>query len=288
MRKLLLATTALTAMGLTAAQADITISGSAEYHYTQPSSGSNLSEMDGNVTIKGSSTADNGVTYGVVYNQSVGQSNAGADGGSVDVEDIYLDISGDFGRVFMGQTDQALDGMDGITGNNMTIEGHTGSISTTALTSEEDTPTINYISPSINGLTFGAQVDDTNGNTGFAVLYKHSMGTIGYQSLGGGGEDQTVVMGQVNIAGITVGAASKETDTSGTKTTASDIGVNYSVDALTFSAVAQKSSNGAKTQTFGVSYAVAPGVYAELEQVSDRTAAAVDSTSTWMALGIKF
>jgi hypothetical protein len=288
MRKVLLATTALVAMSVTAAQADVSISGNAEYHYTQPSTGANLTEMDGNITIKGSSTADSGVTYGVVYNQSVGQSNAGADGGTVAVEDIYLDISGDFGRVFLGQTDQALDGMDGYTGNNMTIEGHAGSVLTTALTSEEATPTANFISPSINGVTLGAQVDDTNGNTGFAVQYQHSMGTIGYQSLGGGGQDQTVVMGSVSVGNVTIGAASKETDTSGVKTTASDIGVNYSMGDVLLSAVAQKSSNGAKTQTFGAQYTVAPGVYAQIEQVSDRTAAAVDSTSTFMALGIQF
>jgi hypothetical protein len=288
MRKVLLATTALVAMSVTAAQADITISGNAEYHYTQPSTGANLSEMDGNITIKGSSTADSGVTYGVVYNQSVGQSDGGTDGGTVDVEDIYLNITGDFGRVFLGQTDQALDGMDGYTGNNMTIEGHTGSVNSTALTSEEDTPTVNYISPSVNGVRFGAQVDDTNGNTGFAVEYKHAMGTIGYQSLGGGGADQTMVMGSVSFGNVTLGAASKETDTSGTKTTASDVGVNYSMDDVLLSAVAQKSSDGAKTQTFGLQYTVAPGVYAQIEQVSDRTAAAVDSTSTFMALGITF
>ena len=288
MRKILLATTALVAMSVTGAQADVSISGNAEYHYTQPSTGANVSEMDGNITIKGSSTADSGVTYGVVYNQNVGQSTGGTDGGTVDVEDIYLNITGDFGRIFLGQTDQALDGMDGYTGNNMTIEGHTGSINTTALTSEEDLPTVNFISPSINGVTLGAQVDDTNGNTGFAVEYKHSMGTIGYQSLGGGGADQTMVMGSVTVGAFTLGAASKETDTSGTKTTASDIGVNYSMGDVLLSAVSQKSSDGAKTQTFGAQYTVAPGVYAQVEQVSDRTAAAVDSTSTFMALGIKF
>ena len=288
MRKVLLATTALVAMSVTAAQADVSISGGAEYHYTQPSTGANLSEMVGNITIKGSSTADSGVTYGVVYNQSVGQSNAAADGGTVDVEDIYLNITGDFGRVFMGQTDNALDAMDGMTGNNMTIEGHTSSAISTALASEEDLPTVNFISPSVSGVQFYGQVNDTGGNTGFGANYTHSMGKLGYQSLSGGGTDVTMVMGSVKVAGMTIGAASRDTDTSGTKTTGSDIGVNYTVGAMLLSAVAQKSSDGAKTQTFGAQYTVAPGVYAQIEQVSDRTNAAVDSTSTFMALGIKF
>ena len=285
MRKVLLATTALVAItGVTAANADISISGSTEYHYTQPSSGSNLTEMDGNVTIKASADAgDTGVTYSVVYNQSVGQA-----AGVVDVEDIYIDINGDFGRLFLGQTDGALDAMDNFTGHNMTIEGHTRSAVTTALSIQEDTGTVNYISPSVNGVTLYGAVDDTNGKTGYGINYSSSMGTIGYQSLAGGGTEATMVMGQVDVAGITVGMASRSSTTDGAKTTSSDVGVNYSVDALAFSAVAQKSSNGAKTTTVGVQDTVAPGVYAQLEQVSDRTAAAVDSTSTFMALGVKF
>jgi hypothetical protein len=39
------------------------------------------------------------------------------------------------------------------------------------------------------------------------------MGKIGYQSLSGGGTDVTMVMGSVTVAGLTIGAASRDTDT---------------------------------------------------------------------------
>jgi len=92
MRKVLLATTALVAMSVTAASADITISGSYRYQYAIENEAANVSSSDGNVTIKASTTADNGITYTVVQNNGIHTG---------DVEDAYLEMSGDFGTIFL-------------------------------------------------------------------------------------------------------------------------------------------------------------------------------------------
>ncbi len=65
MRKVLLATTALVAMSVTAAQADISISGGIAFEVED--TGSTSYSSDGEVAIKSSNTLDNGLTVGAVY-----------------------------------------------------------------------------------------------------------------------------------------------------------------------------------------------------------------------------
>ena len=52
MRKVLLATTALVAMSVTAAQADVSLSGSYRFQYQVNNDAANTSSSDGNITIK--------------------------------------------------------------------------------------------------------------------------------------------------------------------------------------------------------------------------------------------
>ena len=64
MRKVLLATTALVAVsGVTAANADISISGNYEWEYTTNDAGTVHGSDDGNVNIKAVNAADNGMTF---------------------------------------------------------------------------------------------------------------------------------------------------------------------------------------------------------------------------------
>ena len=63
MRKVLLATTALVAVsGVTAANADISISGNYEWEYTTTDAGT-VGSDDGNVNITAVNAADNGLTF---------------------------------------------------------------------------------------------------------------------------------------------------------------------------------------------------------------------------------
>ena len=65
MRKVLLATTALAAMGVTAAHADISISGNYEWEYTTNDTGTAWGD-DGHINIKATNAADNGMTFTAV------------------------------------------------------------------------------------------------------------------------------------------------------------------------------------------------------------------------------
>jgi len=105
MRKVLLATTALVAMtSVQAANADITISGGMDWSYYTYDDGTSAYASDGNVKIKATTTADNGITYQVY--QSVGI-HTGTE------EDSSITVSGDFGKIQMGGQDSVIDGLDG-------------------------------------------------------------------------------------------------------------------------------------------------------------------------------
>jgi hypothetical protein len=110
MRKVLLTTTALVALGGVSAASAIDISGTYMFDYTDTdnstvnSGGTNNSSMgsDARIVFSGESTSDAGVTFGGSYALSA----AGA------VEDQGLYMSGDFGYIMAGATDGVVDGMD--------------------------------------------------------------------------------------------------------------------------------------------------------------------------------
>ena len=62
MRKVLLATTAIAAMGVTAAQADLSISGNYEWEYVTNDAGTQFTD-DGHINITAVNAADNGTTW---------------------------------------------------------------------------------------------------------------------------------------------------------------------------------------------------------------------------------
>ena len=66
MRKVLLATTALVAMSVTAAQADVSISGNVSFDVLSPSTGDQSFNTDGNIVIKGSTTRRSSFAFGTV------------------------------------------------------------------------------------------------------------------------------------------------------------------------------------------------------------------------------
>jgi hypothetical protein len=104
MRKVLLATTALVALNVSAASADISLSGGYDFSYIQYSSGAKEYAPDGNVKLKATSTTDSGLAL-TAY-QSVGI-HTGTE------EDSYIQIGGDFGKFQLGGADSVIDGMDG-------------------------------------------------------------------------------------------------------------------------------------------------------------------------------
>ena len=108
MKKVLLATTALTLSAGFAAAAELSISGSAEMGINDDGTNDVQFFQDMDVTFKGSGTTDGGLSFGFAIDLDEGGSGARAhapedDGGA------SIFISGDFGTLTMGDTDGAFD-----------------------------------------------------------------------------------------------------------------------------------------------------------------------------------
>jgi hypothetical protein len=288
MRKVLLATTALVAMSVTAASADITISGSYRYQYAIENEDANASSSDGNVTIKASTTADNGITYTVVQNNGIHTG---------DVEDAYLEMSGDFGTIFLGETDSALDRVDGITADNQAYKrfgnGTTAAPSIASQTisvGSEANATVNFISPSMNGFQVVGSSDDTAGESGFGIGYSNDLASVIYQAKGGGGTEETMVAAGISVAGFGVNVSSKESTTGSTKTTSDGIAVSYSINGINLVAESARGTVGSRKDKYtniGATYSVAPGVTAAVEAFDDDTNN-TKTSGTFLSLNVSF
>ena len=154
MRKVLLATTALVAMSVTAAQAfDLSIGGNYEFEYTTSDTGDTASS-DGQIGFSASKTADNGVTWS--WNGDMkNDDGAGFEGSYIKAS------SAEMGTLYLGDVDDdALTMMDGALGINNDIETQNMSAATGASTvTANGTSEINYISPSIAGMKLGIAMD---------------------------------------------------------------------------------------------------------------------------------
>ena len=284
MRKVLLATTALVAVGgITAANADISISGNYEWEYTTNDTGTTFGD-DGHINITAVNAADNGTTWTA---KSVLTNNSAA---TVNMEAAYIQVEGDFGRVVFGDMDDsAASAMDGALGQNNDIEtqgGLGGAATAIGIGAAAD---ITYFSPSISGLQVGfskdltdADNDATDGKTDIGVTY--SMG--GAQVYYGMADDDKAFGIKGSMAGFTVAVGNSST--SGTTRKANDVAVKYTLaNGIT---VAALSANGttaggvkAKASNVGVSYTLVPGV--KLNAESGKLDAA---NYTWIALNMSF
>ncbi len=307
MRKVLLATTALVALGgVSAASADISLSGNASITYSSTNSDNASLGQDGNITIKSKNVSDAGVTYSVVYNQSImraaesGTANDSAAG--PDIEDAYIEVSGDFGTIFAGATDSALDRVDGVLGQNFDYEGMNpsglngqGKSNLTLIGTEigfsEDSATINYMSPSMNGVQLQAVfLEGASSQTGIGISYKNSLASFIYQTSSGATE-KTTVGASFSAGGFTVGLGAQTEDRTGAvETKSSDIGVKYALGELGLYYTNQKGKQGAaehKYTSLGATYSIADGVTAALESVTGDVAG-TKSSGTFASVNVAF
>jgi len=266
MRKVLLATTALVAMSITGAHADITISGNLETNYNNDGTSSSMGQ-DGNITLKASSTSDSGLSALVVANM-------GIQGTSMDMEDSYMELSGDFGAVRMGNTDMAGDVKDGVLGRNSDVysfgvnsvfpSGATDYTDTQIMDNDSDT-SLSYYSPTVSGLqVYGGAVIDKEQVMG--VNYSFSGFNLMYQNGSKAGLDENVIGVGFSMAGVSINMGKKREKTVSTVTNSSDLNLKYSVsDALTVSYLIQKGKQGATKHSktgLEAQYIIAPGVTA--------------------------
>ena len=284
MRKVLLATTALVAMSVTAAQAqqsDVNISGNIHFEVADNGTATTFT-TDGNLNVVGSSTTDSGLTLTAFHGLTT-QTAAGG-GGVQGVDDSYLNIAGDFGNLRMGNTDDVLDLKDGLVPSNWDESGNGGF----AIGGQQGAgeATISFTAPTISGVSLYGMTSAEGDESGMGVNYSTGPVAVMYQMGDDGTDSETLMAANFTMAGATVGFSSGENTTlQSVKTKATSMGVKYQIDDLSLYYTSQKDAAGEKTKTaFGAYYAIAPGLQGALETADDGT----NNTATYAHLKVSF
>jgi len=323
MRKVLLATTALVALGgVSAASADVTISGAYEFKYmtwsdnTASTSANNTTYSDSTtVSIDFSETLDNGMSTSLsVF------SNGNATG---NFDGLGATLSGDFGTIGFGESES---GDAFATAADVTPEeAHTiNATDSTAydgtndivLPADEHIPsaTISYLSPNMNGFQFSLGVaeksayDDatmmgvqySTAAAGGTVTLKYATSSTGSTTSNTSDEIDASSAGLVLAMGDATLTIADNSVSYGTTTdySATSGGVSYVVsDSLTLSAYTGKTED-AKQASYklsdtgvGAVYTVAPGLTIGVTHNSwdfEGEGTNEDGDQTSIALGMSF
>jgi hypothetical protein len=216
MRKLLLGTTALAAATAMSASAlaDVSIAGSYEFKYGSRSSqvaandGTTMTHGDTDMVFTFTNKTDSGLTLSYRYDFT----GAIGDTGTQTVDENSLAISGGFGKIVLGQDDDAGDAYN-IDEMDLPTEEPTGtsasaSIGTSSSIASTDAMKVAYHLPAMGGLTAGISFADSGTNTGTDTT---SMGAKYAMEAGG--------------AAITLGYATKTTEATTKDTDQSNMGL---------------------------------------------------------------
>ena len=307
MRKVLLATTALVAVGgITAANAaDISISGNYEWEYTQGDTGSKFSD-DGHINIQAVNAADNGMTF-------TAMTTFGGGTAANTTQNNYIQVDGDFGTVYLGNVDgnSASSLMDGALGRNKDIEGQGGLGSEATHSGTADTAIfldggadIIYMSPKVGGLQIGLGADLTDadaiasdGAMDMAVTYSMAGVNLFMSGTSGQAFDKSNYGVSTSLAGLTIGIGSmSESGTNaGVRSAAksNDVGLQYTLPggiklaALSAKGTGRDGTTKIEASNFGASYSIVPGVKLNAES-GVFTKNNVDSNYTWIAVNMSF
>jgi len=296
MRKVLLATTALVAFGgITAANADISISGNYEWEYQQTDAGSVFMD-DGHINIQGVIAADNGMTFTAMTTFG-----GGSDAGQANIENNYVEVTGDFGSVILGDVDgnSAASLMDGALGRNKDIETQVALVDADTAVTLDGGADIIYRSPSVGGLQIGFSADltdadasTTDGAVDMAVTYSMAGVSLFASSTSGQAFDESNFGVSANLAGLNIGVGSRS-EGGASQAKSNDVGVNYTlanglkIAALSASGTNRDGVTKTKASNFGASYAIVPGVTLGAES-GVVTTAGVDANYTWIAVNMSF
>jgi len=321
MRKVLLATTAIVALGgVSAASADISVSGGAEFRYDSWSGANSTTANNNSITnytkfkISASTVADNGMSL-AAYTMQDGTANSAA------FDDFGFSISDDWGTLGF-QDAESGDAFE--TNTDITAEeGYNGATNTLAFhpTDSQIAPTdVSYLSPNMSGFQFSVGYNDeaaAEDTTAMGAQYSMSAGdaaiTVKYAASSKGsatttgrdGTDATSMGVVVAMSGVTLTLAQNDTEVTATSSSddadyeASSMSIAYTVsDALAVQAYSGETDNKKDTDFkfkdtgYGLTYTVTPGLAVNLTHNSwDHTAndATTDSgTNTAVSLNLSF
>ena len=318
MRKVLLATTALAMMGgVSAAYADISVSGGHELKY-QSWSKSNLTTVNNSkissgatYTISGSSVLDNGMTIsGKIYSDNV------ADGSGFESQGFSIsDDWGTIGVADMEQGDAFATAID-ITDDEAYDGAAVSTINTYAPGDEYVAGAdVSYMSPNVSGFQFSVGMNDT-GKYSDATMYgaqyamtageaavtlKYAASNTGKTSSGSSDEvDATSTALVIGMGGATLTIAQNTADVGTTaKYENSGAAIAYVIsDALTVEAYSGEVENDKnanykfKDTGYGITYTVTPGMTLSVTHntwdYTPNSGSSDDGTNTAVALNVSF
>jgi len=326
MRKILLASTALVAVaGISAANAEISLSGGYDFEYTSVSddqtdnttAGENGTSMSSDIDLAASysTTTDTGLSISVSYD--------------IDGDTGSASLGGDFGTITMDDGNEAMGigGGDADTVSNMGIVGD----NTIAYSGGEaiNGGIIAY-SNTFGGIEFGIGFGDGGmasdaDETSYGVSYSSSVNgadfSIGYASASTGSANDAVASADLNASSLAVDVSvgnisvsmarnaqkSDRNDDNASATGTNDLsstnfGLSYAIsDSLTLQAasVAADGTEDGSTDfkydesAYGISYTVASGVtldvsYSDFTQSGGGGNTDVSGSGTTVALGVSF
>ena len=320
MRKVLLATTALVAMGgVSAASADITVSGSASYNYINNSGTGSQGTLAGPANAESrdmSTNVDANISMSTSLDNGMSMSGlVSLDEGGVD--DSGWSITGDFGTLAFGGT--ANDGFGatntGLTADEgITLSATTGTTAGTALAIPYKTTHNDFIPhsnvsitlPAVSGFTLGLGMTDgaTNAADGtqWGVTYAMDAGsmdvTVSYASAsaGSGSANDASSAGVKVVSGdMTVSVGRNEIDTYEATSVGASYAVNDSLTVQAYTGTTEKSDTAAyevKDTGIGLTYTVTTGLTISVTNNDftgkGGTAGAEDGTRTVVALDATF
>jgi len=285
MRKILLTTTALVALGgVSAASADISISASASYNFTTGTGGSFTDDDSGmhtqvDVGIAAATTFDNGMTAtgGVNFDES------STVGNSVDGDDAGWTLGGDWGTLKFGGYAEAGFGAMAI---DVTADEGTGFTRNTSsglpdleygdvLPGDEQIAhaDISLTLPTVSGVTVMLGATDANDGSQAGVSYAMSAGDVGVTVAYASSSDSRTDSDASQIAAKVSAGNATVTAISGAygKYNNSGVGATYAVsDSLTIQAYSGTTDHDTdsdyevKDTGVGLTYTITPGMSVSL------------------------
>jgi outer membrane protein OmpU len=263
--------------------ADVSVSGGADWDYKDGNNNTESGLDSDAFTIGASTETANGIGVSIDMNLT---SQGATDGGS------SITLSGDFGKLDLGDTSSATDAFDDLTDKDVVVGGvGTGGVDAGM------SWTLPSIAPGLTMvITHSADtVDDANGVTAAATGYgfKYDAGMVSFAAATNDAQtdanDQTYVGATVSFSGLNLAMEQMSTGASGAEEKEKGVGLTYSMGDTSFavSNVEVEAADGSKSSdntVVTVTHSLGGGVTAFAETRSDSVSAANDAT----AVGVTF